>query len=110
VDNDLLDIFLAGQDTATVVITVSVGTTNLALGKHATQSSTYLHAVFAVAGYAVDGNTDGKFLNKSTSTTEYEKGAWWQVDLGSKKNIKQMQCPDHDNQLQSQYKSPDQRQ
>jgi hypothetical protein len=30
-----------GQDTATVVITVSVGTTNLALGKHATQSSTY---------------------------------------------------------------------
>jgi hypothetical protein len=61
-----------------------------------------------VAGYAVDGNTDGKFLNKSTSTTEYEKGAWWQVDLGSKKNIKQ-QCPDHDNQLQSQYKAPDQK-
>jgi hypothetical protein len=39
------------------VITVGVGTTNLALGKPATQSSTYLHAVFAVAGYAVDGNT-----------------------------------------------------
>jgi hypothetical protein len=32
-----------GQDTATVVITVGVGTTNLALGKPATQSSTYLH-------------------------------------------------------------------
>jgi hypothetical protein len=45
------------DDTATVVIAVGVGTTNLALGKHATQSSTYLHAVFAVAGYAVDGNT-----------------------------------------------------
>jgi hypothetical protein len=46
-----------GQDTATVVITVSVGTTNLALGKHATQSSTYRYSD-PVAGYAVDGNTD----------------------------------------------------
>ncbi|VVM24287.1 hypothetical protein BSPWISOXPB_5012 [uncultured Gammaproteobacteria bacterium] len=79
-----------GQDTATVVITVGVGTTNLALGKPATQSSTYLHAVFAIAGYAVDGNTDGKFSNRSTSSTEHEQGAWWQVDLGSKKNIKQI--------------------
>jgi hypothetical protein len=35
-----------GQDTATVVIAVGVGTTNLALRKHATQSSTYIHAVF----------------------------------------------------------------
>jgi hypothetical protein len=35
----------------------------------------------------VDGNTDGHFLNKSTTYTEYEHGAWWQVDLGSKKNI-----------------------
>jgi hypothetical protein len=41
-----------------------IGAINLALGKHATQSSTYLHAVFAVAGYAVDGNTDGKFSNR----------------------------------------------
>ncbi|VVH50443.1 ClpB protein [uncultured Gammaproteobacteria bacterium] len=79
-----------GQDTATVIITVGVGTTNLALGKPATQSSTYLHAVFAVAGYAVDGNTDGKFSNRSTSSTEHEQGAWWQVDLGGKKNIKQI--------------------
>jgi hypothetical protein len=44
----------------------------------------------AVAGYAVDGNTDGYFLNKSTTHTEYEHGAWWQVDLGSKKNINQI--------------------
>jgi hypothetical protein len=40
---------------------ISVGTTNLALGKHATQSSTYRYSD-PVAGYAVDGNTDGKFL------------------------------------------------
>jgi hypothetical protein len=53
-----------GQDTATVVIAVGTGTTNLALGKPATQSSTYLyHSIVPVAGYAVDGNTDGYFLN-----------------------------------------------
>ncbi|VVH66276.1 hypothetical protein BSPLISOX_2674, partial [uncultured Gammaproteobacteria bacterium] len=79
-----------GRDTATVVITVGVGTTNLALRKHATQSSTYIHAVFAVAGYAVDGNTDGKFSNRSIAITEHEQGAWWQVDLGGQKNIKQI--------------------
>jgi hypothetical protein len=32
---------------------------NLALGKPATQSSIYPHRIHAVAGYAVDGNTDG---------------------------------------------------
>ena len=64
---------------------------NLALGKPATQSSIYLyHSIIPVAGYAVDGNTDGYFLNKSTTHTRYEQGAWWQVDLGSKKNIKQI--------------------
>jgi len=75
------------DDTATVVITVGVGDINLAFGKHATQSSTYTRSILTVAGYAVDGNTDGKFLNKSTTHTKKEQGAWWQVDLGSKKNI-----------------------
>ncbi|SHN92673.1 galactose-binding domain-containing protein [bacterium endosymbiont of Bathymodiolus sp. 5 South] len=79
------------QDTVTVVIAVGAGTTNLALGKPATQSSTYLyHSIVPVAGYAVDGNTDGYFLNKSTTHTHYEQGAWWQVDLGGEKNIKQI--------------------
>ncbi|CAB5507259.1 hypothetical protein AZO1586I_1800, partial [Bathymodiolus thermophilus thioautotrophic gill symbiont] len=82
---------LFAKDTATVVIAVGVGDINLAFGKHATQSSTYLyHSIVPVAGYAVDGNTDGYFLNKSTTYTEYEHGAWWQVDLGSKKNINQI--------------------
>jgi hypothetical protein len=36
--------------------------------------------------YAVDGNTDGEFLNSSTIHTSYKQGAWWQVDLGSQKN------------------------
>jgi hypothetical protein len=79
------------KNTATVVIAVGVGDINLAFGKHATQSSTHLyHSIVPVAGYAVDGNTDGYFLNKSTTHTEYEHGAWWQVDLGSKKNINQI--------------------
>jgi hypothetical protein len=40
-----------GQDTATVVIAVGAGTTNLALGRPATQSSTYLyHSIVPVAG------------------------------------------------------------
>ncbi|CAC9514256.1 hypothetical protein [uncultured Gammaproteobacteria bacterium] len=75
------------KDTATVVITVGVGDINLAFGKHATQSSTYPYSVLTVAGYAVDGNTDGEFLHRSTTHTKYEQGAWWQVDLGSQKNI-----------------------
>jgi hypothetical protein len=69
-----------GQDTATVVI--AVGDINLALGKPATESSTYTYSIPVAAGYAVDGNTDGKFLNGSVTHTNYEQGAWWQVDLG----------------------------
>jgi hypothetical protein len=38
--------------------------------KPATQSSTYPHRIIAVAGYAVDGNTDGEFLNSSTTHTK----------------------------------------
>ena len=68
------------DDTATVVITVGVGDINLAFGKHATQSSTYTRSILTVAGYAVDGNTDGKFLNKSTTHTKFEyDNPWWQV-------------------------------
>jgi hypothetical protein len=46
--------------------------------------------IHAVADYAVDGNTDGEFLNSSTTHTKDEQGAWWQVDLGSKKNINEI--------------------
>jgi hypothetical protein len=49
------------------------------------KSSIYPHRIHAVAGYAVDGNTDGEFLNSSTTSTKDEQGAWWQVDLGGKK-------------------------
>jgi hypothetical protein len=47
---------------------------NLALGRPATQSSTYGGST---AGYAVDGRKD------TFSHTEYDFQAWWQVDLGA---------------------------
>jgi hypothetical protein len=62
----------------------------LRAAKASTQSSIYPHRIHAVAGYAVDGNTDGEFLNSSTTHTQKEQGAWWQVDLGSKKSIDQI--------------------
>jgi hypothetical protein len=34
-----------------------------------------------------DGNTDGYFLNQSTTHTKLEYKPWWQVDLGSQKKI-----------------------
>jgi hypothetical protein len=75
-----------GRDTATVVITVGVGTINLAFEKHATQSSNYNKTNYH-ASQAVNGNTKGVWYNNSITHTNYEQGAWWQVDLGSKKNI-----------------------
>jgi thiol-activated cytolysin len=50
----------------------------------------FLGLGLTVVDYAVDGNTDGRFLNSSTTHTQYEQGAWWQVDLGGQKNIKQI--------------------
>ncbi|VVM21039.1 hypothetical protein BSPWISOXPB_6342 [uncultured Gammaproteobacteria bacterium] len=66
-----------GHDTATVVILLLVSvTTNLALGKPATESSTYPYSIPVAASYAVDGNTNGEFLNSSTTHTNIEQGAW----------------------------------
>jgi hypothetical protein len=53
---------------------------DLALDKMASQSST---VVEAVAGNAVDGETDGTFAHRSVTHTSLETHAWWQVDLGS---------------------------
>lgn len=52
---------------------------NLALGKPATQSSTY--AGGAGAASAVDGNTNGNFYDGSVTNTNADAYAWWQVDL-----------------------------
>ena len=56
--------------------------TNLALGKLASQSTTYGNGE---AGLAVDGNTDGQGspwgANASLQHTQNEASPWWEVDL-----------------------------
>lgn len=60
--------------------------TNLALGKAADQSSTYVFQWVAAAA-AVDGNTDGSFFDKSLTHTNLDVNAWWQVDLGNSATV-----------------------
>ncbi|XP_033012060.1 fucolectin-like [Lacerta agilis] len=55
---------------------------NLARGRPACQSSTYLHPRDPSAGKAVDGNSDGVFFHGSCTHTNSEDGPWWYVDLG----------------------------
>lgn len=61
----------------------NIGSTNLALGRPATQSST----LYTTAAAAVDGNTNGNFANASVTHTSPTSQPWWQVDLGSVQNI-----------------------
>ena len=73
-----------------------VSTTNLALNKTATQSSTIsTSGITASASKAVDGNTNGTFFTSSASSssvsaTTFESEAWWQVDLGAQYDIEQV--------------------
>jgi|GEM_PF-1028720 hypothetical protein len=61
---------------------------NLALGKTATQSSTYADEGFAAgASRAIDGDTNGYFGDGSVSHTNNDAQAWWQVDLGSAQSV-----------------------
>ncbi len=67
----------------------SASSTNIALGKAATQSSQY--QVYDAAR-AVDGNTDGVLANNSvTHTDNVPTQAWWQVDLGGSRRIDRVQ-------------------
>ncbi|MED7947442.1 PA14 domain-containing protein, partial [Streptomyces sp. BE303] len=52
---------------------------NVALGRPATQSSTWGGASAALA---VDGNTNGLFFSGSVTHTNSDANAWWQTDLG----------------------------
>jgi hypothetical protein len=60
---------------------------NLAQNNAATQSSNFPGYSFVIAASAVDGNTDGKFLNNSVTVTNFEANPWWQVDLGSTSTV-----------------------
>lgn len=73
----------------TLVCPPATGTpVNVALGRTASQSSTYaFQGVNFVAGFAVDGNTSGVYTDQSMSVTDPAPNAWWQVDLGSVRTI-----------------------
>ncbi|MFJ4689545.1 PA14 domain-containing protein [Streptomyces sp. NPDC088789] len=58
---------------------------NAALGRPATQSSTWGSAS---ADRAVDGDTNGVFSGNSVTQTNADANAWWQVDLGAATPIK----------------------
>ncbi len=74
----------AGSLTALFSLTNLSGvSSNLALGKIATQSSTYHGSTGAPANAAVDGNTDGSFPDLSVTATDLDTNVWWQVDLGA---------------------------
>ena len=53
----------------------------------ATQSST---DYAGPAEYAIDGNTDGEFENKSVTHTAMSDNPWWEVDLGSDTAIERL--------------------
>jgi hypothetical protein len=63
--------------------TGNASATNIAQGKPAAQSSTYLGIATAVPASAVDGNTDGNFSHGSVTATNLDPNPWWQVDLGA---------------------------
>ena len=73
----------------TANFTASAATSSdLAIGKTATQSSTLAgYGPTTAASSAVDGNTDGNFFDGSVSHTNDDANAWWEVDLGASATI-----------------------
>src|ERR1051326_4572712 len=74
---------LSSNQTVNFTATAVTNSSNLALGKAATQSSTLTGFGPAGASNSVDGNTDGNFFHNSVSHTNLDANAWWQVDLGA---------------------------
>jgi mono/diheme cytochrome c family protein len=60
------------------------GSENLALKGKATQSTT---AFAGDAQFAIDGFTDGDFVQHKTSHTAESDNPWWEVDLGSEQDL-----------------------
>lgn len=57
---------------------------NIAWKKQASQSST---AYGGNANRALDGNTNSSYSQNSVTHTNFEKQAWWQVDLGRSEQV-----------------------
>lgn len=61
---------------------------NVARGRPAFQSSLYESQFNSVAGKAVDGNCNGRWIGHNSCThTKRERAPWWYVDLGSQHAI-----------------------
>ena len=81
-------VMLSGQNVLSLAEVQVFAPRNLALGRAASQSSTYVGSLpSAAAASAVDGNTDGNFQDGSVTATGDDVNAWWQVDLGSVQNV-----------------------
>ena len=65
-------------------LSAPVAAQNIAQGQAAFQSSTWFGAV---AGLAVDGNTNGDFAVGSVMHTDFSFQPWWYVDLGANYDI-----------------------
>ncbi|APR80829.1 fibronectin type III domain protein [Minicystis rosea] len=80
---------LDGQNYLSLAEVQVFGQKNFALGKPTEQSSTYSGSLASAASSsAVDGNTNGNFQAGSVTSTNSEWAAWWKVDLGSMRYIK----------------------
>lgn len=62
---------------------------NIALGKTSRQSSNYAAAA-GLSKSAVDGNTNGRWTNKSVTHTRPQSNPWWEVDLGQVYDIERI--------------------
>jgi len=71
---------LAGTDYLHLAEVDVQGLRNLARGRSTTQISTFAGGL---SSRAVDGNTDGNWIDNSVTHTDAALGAFWQVDLGS---------------------------
>ncbi len=82
----IIRVELPGSDKFLQLAEVEVfsGDTNIALKGKASQKSTYPGGP---AKNANDGNTNGNFNAKSVSHTESGSDLWWEVDLGSLREI-----------------------
>jgi hypothetical protein len=70
----------------------ATGWANVALHRPAAQSTNY-DPSYALAGAAVDGNTDGNSFHGSVTSTAWSNGGraqWWRVDLGANKSVYSM--------------------
>ena len=67
--------------TQPIQINIDLNLTNIAFHKPTQQSSNYYHSYNPTSSKAVDSNIDGDFNAKTTTHTNRDKHAWWQVDL-----------------------------